>query len=432
MCQIWSMTLHFADKLGFELTTKKMTQNLTVGMQVLHTNTLRSTHFHCRTHFCWRCKLMIPPTMAQIAWSKCFSRMHVRVMCYTDVRRTGWQELVNRNQEADFAKALAGDCSCGWWGFCYDSYWGIENRGDVIPYSRHETLCDRNSFKYCGQGREHGGLYYTGPQRDVCFETRDTRNSVARVKLEATTALKSNVQQCNWCNILSDTTSGTGTSLLLRWEAERQGVAAFQIMRKKFCESYNQLRRQHVAISNAGGDYLPVRCAGETARLHGCLTSASTRAAMDNASTTVGETPHPKVHVCVCICMCVHTCVCVCMCVHLCASLCAVYNCIHMYPCECLCPCVYMHLCMWIPAYMYVCMYYATYVYMHACMNVCMHLCMYAWTHVYMSICVCVHVVCTCLCTIVCVCFNLCVYVCGYVYMICMYVNCCACVCVCV
>ena len=23
---------------------------------------------------------MIPPTMAQIAWSKCFSRMHVRVM----------------------------------------------------------------------------------------------------------------------------------------------------------------------------------------------------------------------------------------------------------------------------------------------------------------------------------------------------------------
>ena len=126
-------------------------------------------------------------------------------------------------------------------------------------------------------------------------------------------------------------------------------------------------RRQHVAISNAGGDYLPVRCAGETARLHGCLTSASTRAAMDNASTTVGETPHPKVHVCVCICMCVHTCVCVCMCVHLCASLCAVYNCIHMYPCECLCPCVHMHLCMWIPVYMYVCMYYATYVYMHAC-----------------------------------------------------------------
>ena len=161
---------------------------------------------------------------------------------------------------------------------------------------------------------------------------------------------------------------------------------------------------QHVAISNAGGNYLPVRCAGETARLHGCLTSASARAGMDNAWTTVGETPHPKVHVCICICMCVHTCVCIhvyaCVCVYICLQVCVLCTIVYMYPCECLCPCVHMHLCMWIPVYMYVCVYYATYVYMHECMYACMHACMYVFMHerMYTWVSVCVHVVCTCLC----------------------------------
>ena len=58
------------------------------------------------------------------------------------------------------------------------------------------------------------------------------------------------------------------------------------------------------------------------------------------------------VHVCACVCMCVHSvCMCVhsvCMCVHVCACLCAcvcmcVHVCMHVHVCACVCMCVHVH-----------------------------------------------------------------------------------------
>merc|ERR1712063_122859 len=75
-------------------------------------------------------------------------------------------------------------------------------------------------------------------------------------------------------------------------EAERQGVAEFQVMRRKCCESYNLLRRQNVVTSNAGGSCRPVRCTRETARLHGChvdIRSSSDRQRVNDSGR--GSTP---------------------------------------------------------------------------------------------------------------------------------------------